>query len=153
MLRRSAGVPLASLLFLLLTVSPSRGTCERMFLTFANVPDQTILVVQPHVVVSIVGDFWTHDCFDSRGGGACERGPGDERPMTNIDVELRGTTDSVVIAEGISARGEDESWLLTFRVPELPQGTYRIYAHDGDAGAELSLRVSAYGPGWPPAST
>ena len=105
-LQRPAGVALAILLFLLLTVSPSRAMCERLMLTFSNVPDQTTLEVQPRVAVSIVGEFWTNDCFDTgEGGGACY-GPGNERPMKNIDVTLvrEGTTDAVVVAEGISAR-------------------------------------------------
>ncbi|MGH2538934.1 MAG: hypothetical protein ACRDG8_06720 [Actinomycetota bacterium] len=120
-LRRSAGVWLALLLFPLLTISPSRATtCQLFMLTFSNVPDQRILEVQPRVVVSIVGEYWTNDCVGPGGGGACY-GPGNERPMKNIDVELvrRGTSDAVVVAEGISARGEDESWFLSFRVPDL----------------------------------
>jgi hypothetical protein len=152
--RRSAGVWLAILLFPLLTVSSSRATCQLFVLTFSNVPDQTIPKVQPRVVVSIVGEYWTNDCFDTGdGGGACY-GPGNERPMKNIDVELvrRGTTDAVVVAEGISARGEDEGWFLSFRVPDLPPGRYLIHAHERgntEGGGQLFLQVSGKAPGWP----
>jgi hypothetical protein len=154
-LRRPAGVALAILVFLLLTVSPSRATCQRLMLTFSNVPDRTTLEVRPHVVVSIVGEFWTNDCFDTGGGGGACYGPGNERPMKNIDVTLvrEGTTDSVVVAEGISAQGEDESWFLTFRVPDLQPGTYLIHAVEhgstGGGGHQLFLRVSDDAPEWP----
>jgi len=154
-LRRPAGVALAILLFLLLTVSPSRATCLTMMLTFSNVPDQTTLEVRPHVAVSIVGEFWTNDCFDTGGGGGACYGPGNERPMKNIDVTLvrEGTTDSVVVAEGISAHGEDESWFLTFRVPDLQPGKYLIHAVEhgstGGGGQQLFLRVSDDAPEWP----
>ena len=124
-------------------------------LTFSNVPDQTTLSVQPRVVVSIVGEFWTNDCFDTgEGGGACY-GPGNERPIKNIDVTLvrEGTTDAVVVAEGISARGENESWFLSFRVPDLQPGKYLIHAVEhgstGGGGQQLFLRVSDDAPGWP----
>jgi hypothetical protein len=153
--RRSAGVALAILLFPLLTVSPSRATCLTMMLTFANVPDRTILEVRPRVMVSIVGEFWTNDCFDTGGGGGACYGPGNERPMKNIDVELvrKGATDAVVVAKGISARGEDESWLLTFRVPDLQPGRYLIHAYErgstGGGGYALFLQVSDKAPGWP----
>jgi hypothetical protein len=154
-LRRSVGVTLAILLFLLLTVSPSRATtCQLMMLTFSNVPDQTTLEVQPRVVVSIVGEFWTNDCFGMEGGGACY-GPGNEHPIKNIDVTLvrEGTTDAVVIAEGISARGENESWFLSFRVPDLQPGKYLIHAVEhgstGGGGQQLFLRVSDDAPEWP----
>jgi hypothetical protein len=153
--RRSAGVWLALLLFPLLTISPSRATtCQLFVLTFANVPDQRILEVQPRVAVSIVGEYWTNDCFGPGGGGACY-GPGKERPMKNIDVSLvrEGTTDSVVVAEGISAHGEDESWFLTFRVPDLQAGKYLIHAIEhgstGGGGHQLFLRVSDEAPEWP----
>jgi hypothetical protein len=125
-----------------------------LLLTFANVPDQRTLHVRPNVAVSIVGEFWTNDCFDTGGGGACY-GPGNERPMKNIDVTLvrEGTTDSVVVAEGISAHGEDESWFLTFRVPDLPPGKYLIHAVEhgstGGGGQQLFLRVSDDAPEWP----
>lgn len=153
-LRRSDSVGVAILLFLMLTVSPSYATCTTMRLTFSNVPDQTTLDVRPHVAVSIVGEFWTNDCFDTGGGGACY-GPGNERPMKNIDVTLvrKGTTDAVVVAEGISAHGEDESWFLTFRVPDLQPGKYLIHAVEhgstGGGGQQLFLRVSDKAPGWP----
>ena len=155
-LRRPAGVALAILLFLLLTVSSSRATsCTTMMLTFSNVPDQTTLEVRPHVAVSIVGEFWTNDCFDTGGGGGACYGPDNERPMKNIDVTLvrEGTTDSVVVAEGISAHGEDESWFLTFRVPDLQPGKYLIHAVEhgstGGGGQQLFLRVSDKAAGWP----
>jgi hypothetical protein len=146
-LRRSAGVALAILMLLLLTVSPSRGACVGPTLAFANMRDERSLYVSPGDRVTIVGRFWTRDCFDTDGPGSpgsCS-GFGDERPMTDIDVELgRPVTPVAVLAEGLSAGGENESWFLTFRVPELQPGTYRITAHDGDTQGypTLSLRVS-----------
>lgn len=143
--RRSAGVALAILMFLLLTVSPSRGTvCSGPSLAFANMPDELFLQVSPGDAVTIVGQFWTHDCFGPGGGGPCH-GPGNERPMRNIDVELgRPVTTVAVLAEGLSAGGGDQSWSLTFRVPELGAGSYRIHAHDGgvEGAPKLFLRVS-----------
>jgi hypothetical protein len=153
-LRRSAGVALAILLFLSLMVSPSRATCSNLMLTFANVPDQRALHVRPNGVVSIVGEYWTNDCFDTGNvGGACY-GPGNERPIEDIVVELihEDRTDKVLVAEGISARGEDESWFLTFRVPDLPPGNYFINAKERGStggGTRLSLRVSPDAPTWP----
>jgi hypothetical protein len=123
-----------------------------LLLSFANVPDQRTLHVRPNGVVSIVGEYWTNDCFDTGGGGGACYGPGNERPIKNIDVELMrdGTTDTVVTAEGISAQGEDESWFLTFRVPDLPPGKYLLNAHERGStggGAQLILRVSPDAPG------
>lgn len=146
-LRRSAGVALATLLFLLLTVSPSRGTCTNLMLTFANVPDQRTLHVRPNGVVSIVGEYWTNDCFDTGGGGGACYGPGNERPIEDIVVELirEDRTDKVVVAKGISAEGEDESWFLTFRVPDVPPGNYFINAKErgsSGGGTRLSLSIS-----------
>ncbi len=74
--------------------------------------------------------------------------------MKNIDVELvrEGTTDAVVVAEGIDAQGENESWLLTFRVPDLQPGKYLIHAHERgntEGGRQLFLRVSGKAPEWP----
>jgi hypothetical protein len=126
-----------------------------MRLTFSNVPDQRTLEVRPHVAVSIVGEFWTNDCFDTGGGGGACYGSGNERPMKNIDVKLvrEGTTDPVVVAEGISAQGEDQSWTFTFRVPDLQPGRYLIRAVEhgstGGGGQQLFLRVSDDAPGWP----
>jgi hypothetical protein len=116
-----------------------------MMLTFANVPDRRVLEVGPGTVISIVGEFWTNDCFDSGGGGGACYGPGNERPMKNIDVELvhKGTTDGAVVAEGVSAHGENESWSLTFQVPDLEPGKYLIHAQEhgstGGGGQELFL--------------
>jgi hypothetical protein len=65
--------------------------------------------------------------------------------MKNIDVELvrKGTTDGVVVAEGISAHGEDESWSLTFQVPDLEPGKYLINAQEhGRQGA--AARTCSY---------
>jgi hypothetical protein len=150
--RRSAGVALASLVFILLTVSPSRGACDGPTLAFANMSDEQFLHVSAGDRVTIVGQFWTRDCFDTGGPdgsrscmGSGDERPTDERPMTDIDVELaRPVTPVAVLAEGLSAGGENLSWSLTFRVPELQPGTYRIYAHDGDAESyrKLFLRVS-----------
>jgi hypothetical protein len=153
-LRRSAGGALAILLFLLLTVSPARGSCTNLMLTFANVPDQRTLHVRPNGVVSIVGEYWTNDCFDTGdGGGACY-GPGNERPIKDIVVELirEDKTRKVVVAEGISAQGEDESWFLTFRVPDVQPGNYFINAKERGStggGARLILRISPDAPGSP----
>ena len=153
-LRRSAGGALAILVFLSLTVSPARSSCERLVLTFANVPGQRTVHVRPHAAVSIVGEYWTNDCFDTGGGGACS-GPGNERPIKNIVVEVirEDKTDKVLVAEGISAEGEDESWSLTFRVPDLPPGNYFIQAKEkgssGGGGMRLFLRVSPDAPTWP----
>jgi hypothetical protein len=158
MLRRSATVALAVLIFLLLAVSPSRGFCASYVLDFANVPAETTVEVGPGAVISIVGELWRTDCAaDPSGGAGCYGSV--ERPLKNITVELVGAAESVVIAEGISATGENETWLLNFRVPDLPEGTYRIHVHaDGAAGGEatndlLSLRISRDGPRGGPAAT
>lgn len=154
-LRRSVCVALAILCSLLLTLSPSRASCRRLLLTFSNVPDRTVLEVQPRVMISIVGEGWTNDCFDTGGGGGACYGPGNERPMKNIDVTLvrEGTTDAVVVAEGISAQGEDESWFLTFPVPDLQPGKYLIHAVEhgstGGGGQQLFLQISEKAPEWP----
>jgi hypothetical protein len=142
-LRRSAGIALAILMFALLTVSPSRGACVGPTLAFANMPDDQFLPVSPGDRVTIIGRGWTLDCFDTDGPGSCMGR--DQRPMTDIDVELgRPVTPVAVLAEGLSAGGEDASWFLAFRVPELQPGTYRIHAHDGDTESylKLFLRVS-----------
>ena len=124
-------------------------------LTFANVPDQRVLKVGTGTRVSIIGEYWTNDCFDTGGGGGACYGPGNERPMKNIDVDLvrDGTTHAVEIARDISARGEDESWSLTFQVPDLEPGKYLIRAQEhgstGGGGQELFLRVSVDAPPWP----
>lgn len=62
------------------------------------------------------------------------------------ELVRRGTTEAVVVGEGISARGEDESWSLSFRVPDLQPGKYLIHAHERgstDGGSlQLFLRVT-----------
>ncbi len=147
-LRRSAGIALAILVFLSLTVSPARSSCRALELTFANVPARRTVHVRPNAAVSIVGEYWTNDCFDDGSeGGACH-GPGNERPIEDIVVKIiRMNADprAVVVAEGISAKGEDESWFLTFRVPDLPPGDYFINAQERGStggGSRLSLKVS-----------
>jgi hypothetical protein len=101
-LRRLGGVALAVLLFPLLTVSPSRASCQKMVLTFASASDRRVLEVGPGTMGSIVGEFWTHDCFDTGGGGGACYGPGNERPIMNL-----GSTSSTprsTAAQGEAAR-------------------------------------------------
>ena len=66
------------------------------------------------------------------GGGVCY-GPGNERPIEDIIVEVirEDRTDKVLVAEGISAQGQDQSWFLSFGVPNLPPGNYFISAKEG----------------------
>jgi hypothetical protein len=126
---------LASLLFLSLTISPSRGTCSNLMLTFANVPARRALHVRPNGVVSIVGEYWTNDCFDTGGGGGACYGPGNERPIEDIIVEVirEDRTDKVLVAEGISAQGEDESCSLPSGCPTFHQGTTSSTPRSGAA--------------------
>ncbi len=159
-LRRSTGIALGILLFMSLGVSPSRGFCQGYFLHFANVPDETSVEVGPGAMISIFGELWYTDCAgdptDPSGGG-CYRSV--ERPLNDITVELVGKAESVVVGEGISAQGAKETWSLNFRVPDLPEGTYRIHVHAersvrGEATHDgLSLRISRDGPRGSPMST
>jgi hypothetical protein len=92
--------------------------------------------------------------FDTGGGGGACYGPGNERPIEDIIVEVirEDRTDKVLVAEGISAQGEDGSWFLSFRVPNLPPGNYFISAKERDStegGTQLGLRVSPDAPTWP----
>ena len=128
---------------------------------FANVPAETRVEVGPGAPISIVGELWWTDCAgdpSDPSGGACFGLLGVERPLKNITVELVGGADSVVVAEDISARGENETWLLNFRVPDLPEGTYRIHVYADGAAVEatndlLSLRISSDAPVGGPAAT
>lgn len=145
-LRRSAGVALATLLFLLLTVSPSRGTCPNLMLTFANVPDQRTLHVRPNGVVSIVGEYWTDDCFDTGAEAVPAMAPATSaRSKTSSSSSYARTGRTRSLSPRISAEGEDESWFLTFRVPDVPPGNYFINAKERGStggGTRLSLSVS-----------
>jgi hypothetical protein len=158
-LRRSVGVTLGILMFMSLSVSPSRAFCESYTLDFANVPAEDRVEAGPGSMISIVGELWRTDCasdsIDPSGGGCS--GPV-ERPLKNISVELVGKAGRVVVAQGISAQGEYETWVLNFRVPQLAEGIYRIHAYDDDAplaatNDRLSLRISRDGPRGGPAAT
>jgi len=98
------------MLFLLLTVSPSRGFCESYVVDFANVPAETSVEVGPGAMISIVGELWRTDCAADPtdvGGGGCYGSV--ERPLKDITVELMGAAESVVVGDGISAQGENET--------------------------------------------
>jgi hypothetical protein len=104
-----------------------------------------VITVHPGDTVSLVGEFWTSDCFDTSPTGACERGPGDERPLRGIDVDLLQGGEAVVrVAEDVDAE-PGLTLSVSFRVPDLHPGAYMISAHDGGGQAqsypELWLRI------------
>ena len=142
--RRRAVLGGVTVLFLSLSIAPTTASCAGPSIAFDGAPNRSTMRVAPGDEVSLVGEFWTLDCFDTGSSGSCERGPGDERPMRGIDVDLlRGGEPVVRVLENVSA-GSDLRLDVTFRVPEIAGGSYRILAHDQDASGypELWLRVS-----------
>jgi hypothetical protein len=95
--------------------------------------------------VELVGDAWTDDCFDTGATGACERGPGDERPARGIDVDLVQADGVVVrVVEDVAAE-PDLTLSVSFQVPDVNPGGYRVIVHDrgleAQAYPELWIRI------------
>ena len=141
--RRFAGIVLATLLLLSLSVDPSMGSCVPPSIAFSRMPERAVIKVAPGDSVSLVGEYWTSDCFDTGPIGPCARGPGDERPMRGIDVDLlRGGDPVARVVEDMTAES-DLTLSAVFRVPALEPGRYRILVHDRGAEGypELFLRI------------
>jgi hypothetical protein len=77
--RRFVGLGLGIGLFLAFAVRPASGSCAGPSVAFEGKAERNVITVHPGDTVSLVGEFWTSDCFDTGPTGACERGPGDER--------------------------------------------------------------------------
>ena len=141
-MRRWATLVGATVVFLSLAITPSKSSCAPPIIAFEEAQDRITEVVSPGDSVSLIGKHWTSDCFDTGPIGACERGPGDERPMHGIDVDLlrKGSTERV--AEDLSAES-DLTLSVVFQVPNLEPGRYRVLVHDRDAeGApDLFLKI------------
>ena len=144
--RRLGGVGLGIGLLLAFAVRPAGGSCAGPSIAFEGKRDRDVITVHPGDTVSLVGEFWTSDCFDTGPTGACERGPGDERPMRGIDVDLVQGEESVVVRVVEDEAAEPDLTLsVSFPVPDINPGAYRISAHGGGVQAqsypELWLRI------------
>ena len=143
--RRYVGVGLGIGLLLAFAVRPASGSCAGPSVTFEGKGEGNVTTVHPGDTVSHVGEFWTSDCFDTGPTGACERGPGDERPLTGIDVDLlQGQKPVVRVAEDVDAE-PDLTLSVSFQVPDVSPGGYRISVRGGGIEApvypELWLKV------------
>jgi hypothetical protein len=142
-LRRVLVIAAAALAFSSFAISPSFSACVGPSIAFEGASNRTTMRVAPGDEVTLIGEFWTGDCFDTGPNGACERGPGDELPMTGIDVDLlRGENVVVRVVEDASA-DDDLKLRVTFLVPEIAGGAYRIVVHDrgAEGDRELFLRI------------
>jgi hypothetical protein len=145
--RRFVGVGLGIGLLLALAVSPASGECAGPSVAFGGKSEHNVITVHPGDTVSLVGEFWTSDCFDTGPTGACERGPGDERPLTGIAVDvLQGQKPVVRVVEDADAK-PDLTLSVSFEVPDVSPGGYRISVHsggiEGSVYPELWLKVRA----------
>jgi hypothetical protein len=150
--RRFVGLGLGIGLFLAFAVRPASGSCAGPSVAFEGKAERNVITVHPGDTVSLVGEFWTSDCFDTGPTGACERGPGDERPLRGIDVDLlQGQKAVVRVADDVDAE-PDLTLSVSFQVPDVSPGGYRILVHGGGIEAqvfpELWLR-SKEAPGSP----
>ena len=132
-------------LLLAFAVTPASGSCAGPTVAFADQAERNVITVHPGDTVSLTGEFWTSDCFDTGPTGACERGPGDERPITGIAVDLlQGQKPVVRVAEDVDAK-PDLTLSVSFQVPDLSPGGYRISVRGGGIEApvypELWLKV------------
>ena len=142
-LRRVLVIAFTTLAFSSFAITPSTGSCAGPTIAFDGAPDRTTMRVSPGDEVTLIGEFWTGDCFDTGPVGGCARGPGDELPMTGIDVDLlRGENVVVRVVKDASA-DDDLKLRVTFLVPEIAGGAYRIVVHDRGAEGypELWLRI------------
>jgi hypothetical protein len=139
-------IAITALASLTLTIAPSSGSCEGPSIAFEGKPDAEETVVSPGDTVSLVGQRWTLDCFDTGPTGACARGPGDELPMRGLDVDLvpSGEGATVRVVEGVNAR-PDLTLAETFTVPELERGLYRIIVRDGSEESFPDLFLTVRG--------
>ena len=142
--RRFAGVGLGIGLLLAFAIRPASGACAGPSVAFEGKGERNVITVHPGDTVSLVGEFWTLDCFDTGPTGACDRGPGDERPLRGIDVDLLQGQEAVVrVAEDVDAN-PDLTLSVSFPVPDVNPGGYRILVHRGgvvQAYHELWLRI------------
>jgi len=144
-IRRFAVLAGTTLMFLSLAVAPSRSSCAPPTVAFKDGSRQAVREVSPGDSVTLIGEFWTSDCFDTGPIGACERGPGDERPMEGIDVDLMRNERVVSrVVKDVTA-SSDLSLTVVFSVPELEPGRYLVLVHDRGAQGypELWLKVRA----------
>lgn len=125
MVRRVVAIGVGAAAFVAITIRPSAGSCAAPTIAFEG-GDMGAVTVSPGDTVSLVGEFWTFDCFDTN-TGACERGPGDERPMRGIDVDIRqhGGLATYRVAENLTA-DPDLTLSIDFQVPDLEPGRYRL---------------------------
>src|SRR5262245_53657807 len=110
------------LAFSSISIAPSSGSCAPPSIALEGKPGDDRLVVAPGDRVSLFGDGWTSDRFDTGPTGACERGPGDEQPMRGIDVDLLQNELQVArVIENVTAE-PDFTLRLSFTVPDLGKG-------------------------------
>jgi hypothetical protein len=143
--RRFVGLGLGIGLLLAFAIRPASGSCAGPSVAFEGRECRNVIRVSPGDTVSLVGEFWTDDCFDTGPTGACDRGPGDERPLRGIDVDLlQGQEPVVRVAEDVDAE-HDLTLSVSFHVPDVSPGGYRILVHDEGIQAqvypELWLRI------------
>jgi hypothetical protein len=148
--RRFVGLGLGIGLLLAFAVRPASGSCAGPSVAFEGKAERNVITVHPGDTVSLVGEFWTSDCFDAGPTGACERGPGDERPLSGIDVDLLQGQEAVVrVADDVDAE-PDLTLFVSFQVSDVSPGGYRILVHGGGIAAqvtpELWLRIKEAPP-------
>ena len=138
-IRRALVVTLATLAFSSFAITSSSGVCAPPTIAFEGSADQDMNVVSPGDRVSLVGASWTPDCFDTGPIGACQRGPGDERPTRGIDVDLVRSGNVITrVVDNLDA-APDLTIAVTFTVPELAAGRYEILVHDRGQQGEPHL--------------
>jgi hypothetical protein len=141
--QRVLALAFGTLAFSSLSIASSNGACAPPTIAFEGMPDRDTMAVAPGDRVSLVGEYWTPDCFDTGPTGTCERGPGDEQPMRGVDVDLLQQELLEVRVIQDATANEDLTSALTFTVPELERGRYRVLVHDRGAQGypELFLTV------------
>jgi hypothetical protein len=134
---------IAGLAFSSLSIAPSSGSCAPQTIAFEGTPGRDRKAVSPGDHVTLVGEGWTSDCFDTGPAGACARGPGDERPMRGIDVDLFQNQIPLFRVIEDATANEDFTLAVTFTVPDLDRGRYLVLVHDRGAQGypELFLLV------------
>ena len=123
----------SALAFASFTITPSRASCAPPTIAFKDLGDETRKQVSPGDTVILEGEGWTSDCFDTGPTGSCERGPGDELPMRGIDVDLLQNGLPVArVIEDVTAES-DLTLRVSFTVPDVGRGRYRVLVHDRGA--------------------
>ena len=155
-LRRSASVALAILLFPLLTVSPSRATCQ----TLRCSPSPTCRIARSW---KSNAESWSRSLASTgpttastREEEALAMAPGNERPMKNIDVDARAQRARTTQSWSPRAsphRERTRAGSLPSGSPTFHQaGTSSTPSSDGTTGGggyQLFLQISEKAPEWP----